>query len=223
MQNRFDLFTDFESHLLGDEKPSLYLSGLAGSELFKSSYPFTLLGDLVNIEQSPVHHPEGSVWEHTLLVVDLAAQVRPLSSEPRAFMWSALLHDLGKARTTKVRKGRITAYDHDRHGSRLAEEFLREFPVEEALVERVSRMVRWHMQILFVVKKLPFADIDRMLAEVPLGEIALLSLCDRLGRGGMDEEDIKNELGNLGYFLTKCQGGPKASLIEATAPPSLLP
>lgn len=204
MQDRHSLFINIENHLLGDKKPSLHLRRLATSEWF-GRYPFKLLADLMNIEQSPVHHPEGSVWEHTLLVVDLAAQVRPLSSEPRDLMWSALLHDLGKASTTKVRKGRITAYDHDRCGAKLAEQFLREFPVEEALIEKVSRMVRWHMQILFVVKKLPFADIDRMLAEVPLGEIALLSLCDRLGRGGMDENNIKNELKNLEYFLNECR------------------
>lgn len=222
MQNRHSLFIDMENHLLEDEKPSLHLRRLAANEWF-GSYPFKLLTDLMNIEQSPVHHPEGSVWEHTLLVVDLAAQVRSLSSEPRALMWSALLHDLGKARTTKIRKGRITAYDHDRCGARLAEEFLRQFTVEEALIVRVSRMVRWHMQILFVVKRLPFADIDRMLAEVPLGEIALLSLCDRLGRGGMDEDDIKNEIGNLEYFLNKCQGGPYASHIETTLSYQRLP
>lgn len=218
MQNRHDLFISIENHLLGDEKPSLHLRKLAaGSVLFKTSHPFKLLGDLMKIEQSPVHHPEGSVWEHTLLVVDLAAQVRPLSSNPRALMWSALLHDLGKARTTKVRKGRITAYDHDRCGARLAEEFLRKSTVEEALIKSVSRMVRWHMQILFVVKKLPFADIDRMLAEVPLGEIALLSLCDRLGRGNMDADDIRNEIGNLEYFLNKCAGSSIYS--QSPAPP----
>lgn len=218
MPDKHTLFIDFENHLLVDEIPSFYIREQAGKEWFKHIYPFTLLADLMDTEQSPVHHPEGSVWEHTLLVVDLASQIRPLSNEPRVFMWSALLHDLGKARTTKVRKGRITAYDHDRHGARLAEEFLREFPVDETLIKRVSRMVRWHMQILFVVKKLPFAEIDRMVAEVPLGEIALLSLCDRLGRGDMNEYVIKEEMGNLEYFLKKCQGSCRDRHIAETAP-----
>jgi len=211
--NRYDLLTDFENHLLKDEKPSLHLRGLSGSE-WLGSHPFTFLEELMYVEQSPVHHPEGSVWEHTLLVVDLAARMRSLSNDPRVLMWSALLHDLGKARTTKVRKGRITAYDHDRHGARLAEEFLRELPVEEALIKKVSRMVRWHMQVLFVVKKLPFADIDRMMAEVPLGEIALLSLCDRLGRGNLDEDGIKKEIENLEYFLNQCQGSPRSPTLR---------
>lgn len=218
MPDKHALFIDFENHLLLDERPSFYIREQADREWFKRIYPFALLADLMNTEQSPVHHPEGSVWEHTLLVVDLAAQIRPLSDEPRILMWSALLHDLGKAGTTKVRKGRITAYDHDRHGAGLAENFLREFPLEETFIKRVARMVRWHMQVLFVVKKLPFADIARMVAEVPLGEIALLSLCDRLGRGDMNEDAIKEEIGNLEYFLNKCQGSWRDSHIEKVAP-----
>jgi HD superfamily phosphodiesterase len=51
---------------------------------------------LKRVEQQPDHHPEGNVWEHILLVVDLAAEGRHLSEDPRVFMWSALLHDLGK-------------------------------------------------------------------------------------------------------------------------------
>lgn len=217
MQNRHCLYNSFQNHLLEDEKPSLFLRQEAGSEWFYT-HPFKLLADLMDVKQSPIHHPEGSVWEHTMLVVDLAAQMRPLSNDPRTLMWSALLHDTGKARTTKVRKGRITAYDHDRHGARLAEEFLREFPVEETMIKKVSRMVRWHMQVLFVVKKLPFADIDRMMAEVPLGEIALLSLCDRLGRGDLDEEHIKQEIENLERFLSKCQSRPKIRASKTMTP-----
>jgi len=90
--NRYDLLTDFENHLLKDEKPSLHLRGLTGSEWF-GKHPFTLLGELRYVEQSPVHHPEGSVWEHTLLVVDLAARMRSLSNDPRTLMWSAHWRD----------------------------------------------------------------------------------------------------------------------------------
>ena len=66
-------------------------------------------------------------------------------------------------------------------------------------------MVRWHMQILFVVKKLPLAQLDKMLQEVSPGEIALLSLCDRLGRGEMDASTRLHELENMKYFISRCQ------------------
>jgi tRNA nucleotidyltransferase (CCA-adding enzyme) len=80
-------FEELEQHLLEDEKPSLYLRDLAQNRWFMDSYPFSLLGDLKEVEQSPVHHPEGSVWEHTLMVVDLAAEGKGLSQDPRVFMW----------------------------------------------------------------------------------------------------------------------------------------
>jgi putative nucleotidyltransferase with HDIG domain len=173
-----------------------------------------MLGDLQKVEQPPEYHPEGNVWEHTLLVVDLAAEGRHISESPRVFMWSALLHDLGKAHTTKVRRGKITAYDHDKHGAILAADFLEEFTDDEEFVTKVSQMVRWHMQILFVVKHLPFADIDKMVTEVSLGEIALLSLCDRLGRGNMNEKTRQEEIENIKYFLQKCQQHQDEKLVK---------
>ncbi len=205
MAKKYEIFIEMEQHLLNDEKPSQYLRHLAGNRWFLETYPFTLLGDLRKIEQSPVHHPEGSVWKHTLLVVDLAAEGRQLSENPRIFMWSALLHDLGKAHTTRIRRGKITAYDHDKHGAVLAAAFLKEFTDDDEFTRKVSQMVRWHMQILFVVKQLPFADIDNMVQEVSPNEIALLSLCDRLGRGDMTENTRLTELENTKYFLQKCQ------------------
>jgi putative nucleotidyltransferase with HDIG domain len=204
MVNKQEAFTQFEEHLQNDSKPSIYFRNLADSSLFADTYPFTLLGQLRRVEQSPEHHPEGNVWEHTLLVVDHAAERRLVSEDPRVFMWSALLHDLGKARTTKVRRGRITAYDHDKLGAILAADFLREFTDDEEFIKRVAQMVRWHMQVLFVVKKLPFADIDKMVSEVSGSEIALLSLCDRLGRGNMNEATKQKEMENINYFLQKC-------------------
>ena len=65
-------------------------------------------------------------------------------------------------------------------------------------------MVRWHMQTLFVVKELPYANIKLMLSEVSLKEIALLSICDRLGRRNMAEEKIQEEKENIRIFIEKC-------------------
>ena len=109
-------YENFDNHLMNDIKPSQYFNEMRKKELLNNVYPFTLLWDLINVEQSPVHHPEGNVWIHTMLVLDNAANHRHLSEEPRVFMWSALLHDLGKATTTKIRKGKISSYDHDIEG-----------------------------------------------------------------------------------------------------------
>lgn len=173
--------------------------------LFYTAYPFTLLGDLITTEQSPIHHPEGSVWNHTMMVIDLAATKKLLSSNPKVFMWAALLHDIGKAPTTKVRNGKITSYDHDKIGETLCSDFLEEFTNDKAFIYQVSKLVRWHMQTLFVIKNMPFADIKTMLSETSIDDIALLSLCDRLGRGDLSPEKIQEEKNVISKFLEKCK------------------
>ncbi len=196
------LFLEIEEHLLKDDKPSEYFNSLVETGLFKKEYPFNLLSRLREIEQSPKHHPEGNVWNHTMLVLDNAAQVKSQSSDTRVFMWSALLHDIGKATTTKLRKGRITSYDHDKEGEKLARSFLECFTQDEEFITKVTRMVRWHMQILFVTNKLPFSDISTMKSQVDVKEIGLLGFCDRLGR--KMEQDVNKEIETMENFIRKC-------------------
>lgn len=197
-------FLEFDAHLMSDNKPSNYFAELSKTGIFVEKYPYALLGDLMKVPQSPTHHPEGSVWNHTMLVLDNAAERKQLSQNPRVLMWSALLHDLGKADTTKLRKGKITSYDHDKLGEKLSGDFLKEFTNDLEFIKQVSKLVRWHMQILFVTKGLPFAEIGRMASEVSIDEIALLGLCDRLGRGNMTVDKKLEEEKSIKIFLEKC-------------------
>ena len=205
MDNIHKLFNEFEEHLLNDDMPSEYFNNKLATGIFFEIYPFTLLGNLIKTEQEPKHHPEGNVWIHTLLVVDECAKVRAKSEDARTFMWAALLHDLGKAPTTSIRKGKITSYNHDKVGRELSIEFLQACTDDVKLIEKVSKLVRWHMQTLFVVKDLPFAEIKSMLSEVSLDEIALLSVCDRLGRGELTDKKIQEERTNIEIFIKKCK------------------
>ncbi|SDN18520.1 HDIG domain-containing metalloprotein [Acetanaerobacterium elongatum] len=193
------LFNELERHLMQDERPSEYLNNLACKPEF-TGYPFTMLQKQIATKQSPKHHPEGSVWNHTLLVVDEAAKVKRLSSNPRVFMWAALLHDIGKPSTTKVRDGKITSYDHDLIGMNLARNFLSAFSLDKVMVDAVCGLVRYHMQILFVVNGMRFADIKGMLEHTDVNEVALLGLCDRLGRLNYNRE-LEEE--NIRQFLIK--------------------
>ena len=198
-----NIFNELENHLLNDKRPSEYLNHILDSTELMDEYPLTMLSDMVDTEQSPEHHPEGNVWRHTMMVVDNAAERKWESRNPKAFMWAALLHDSGKVPTTCVRKGRITAYGHDVEGEKLAKSFLREYTDDEEFVYEVCKLVRWHMQTFFVVKNMPFADIGAMAEETSIDEVALLSLCDRLGRGGIDQEKEKVERNNVEIFLRK--------------------
>lgn len=200
MINLNQLFIEFDKHLMEDDTPSEYFDKLLDEGAFDETYPLTMLRALAKTPQSVQHHPEGDVWKHTMMVVDRAAGHRSRSKLPRVFMWAALLHDLGKPDTTRNRKGKITAYDHDKLGQKLAVQFLEQMTEDRDFVEAVSRMVRWHMQTLFVTRNMQFADIDTMLEQVQLEEIALLSLCDRLGRGEMNKKKEEEERKNIEQF-----------------------
>lgn len=181
-----ELFKEIEMHLLQDEKPSIYLNKIL-NEGKLDEYPLNFIKGLKDIEQNLKHHPEGHVWNHLMLVIDEGANNRDKSGDKRVFMWGLLLHDIGKLKTTKLRKGRWTSYDHDKVGADMAREFLEFFNQDYEFIDKVSSVVRWHMQSLFVNNKLPFGDIKSMLKEIDVEEIALISLSDRMGRGEMDQ------------------------------------
>ncbi len=195
------LYIDINKHLLEDSKPSIYLKEIYKDPLF-NQYPFNILLELEKTKQSPLHHPEGNVWNHVLLVVNQAAKVRDKSKDRRVFMWAALLHDIGKPSTTRNKKGKITSYDHDKVGENLVVEFLKQFTDDYEFIDKVAKLVRYHMQILFVVKNLPFAEIEKMVAETDYNEVALLGFCDRMGRTNSNK---KTEIENIKKFKNICK------------------
>ena len=59
---------------------------------------------LIGIPQQSVHHKEGDVWTHTLMVLDECAKVRDRAEYPLYFMLSGLVHDFGKIICTEFKK-----------------------------------------------------------------------------------------------------------------------
>ena len=194
------LYLEMEEHLLGDDRPSAFLRAVYDRPIFAHE-PFVMLYKLRGTAQSSAHHPEGNVWNHTLLVVDEAAKVKRQSKNPRPCLWAALLHDIGKAPTTRIRRGKITAYDHDKAGAKLARVFLSRFSKDGRFIDQVCGLIRYHMQVLYVVKNLRFADIAGVKRHTDPYEVALLGLCDRLGRGGSDPQ---KEREHIQQFLLAC-------------------
>ncbi len=183
--NKQELFEEIEFHLMNDDKPSLYLNKISNTPSFHA-YPFQFIYALKGVPQSPKYHPEGDAWEHTMLVIDEASKVKENSSDSKAFMWGALLHDIGKSKTTRIRKGRITSYDHDTVGAGLAELFFNEFELDPRFTQMVITLVRYHMHLLYVTKRLPYGDINGLKKQANINDIALLGWCDRMGRTNAD-------------------------------------
>lgn len=196
--NNKELFIKINEILLQNLKPSEELERLI-TEGYLDKEPFNKIKNLNNIEQNPKYHPEGSVLKHVFLVVDLASKYKKYSNDEKVFMWAALLHDIGKLTTTRVRKNKITSYNHDIEGEEIAMDILNEL-TDDDFKQKVSKLVRWHMQPLFYDKNLPFFQPQDMINDVEYKEVALLSLCDRLGRGNLDEDRIKDEKERIENF-----------------------
>ena len=197
--NNKEIFLKINEILLTSSKPSKELENLINEGYFDKE-PFNKIKKLNDIEQSQKYHHEGSVLKHVFLVVDLASEYKKYSNDEKVFMWGALLHDIGKLTTTKIRKNRITSYNHDTEGKDIAIEILDSLTDDEDFKQKVSKLVRWHMQPLFYDKNLPFFQPQDMINDVEYKEIALLSLCDRLGRGNLDEDKIKSEKERIEKF-----------------------
>lgn len=200
-----ELFNIIEKYLLEDDIPSVHLRELINEKIDNESI-FYILKVLKDVLQDPHHHPEGDVLEHTLQVIDEAAKVREQANDKRAFMWAALLHDLGKEKTTMMRKGRWTAYNHDRVGSEMVRRLLREVSHDKEFNDVVCNLTRHHMSYLYITKRLPFGDIKSMSESTDINDVALLTLCDRLGRGEISQENKEKIVQSLNDFIKVVAG-----------------
>lgn len=200
--NEKEIFLNIEERLISDDKPSIYLENALKNHNL-DNYPFSMISDLRDVDQNPKFHPEGNVFIHTMMVINQGAVNRERSRDKRVFMWALLLHDIGKKPTTKLRKGRLTSYNHDSVGAEMAREFLTYFNMEENFIDEVRGLVRWHMQSLFVTKDMKFQNIGDMLRDVDINEIFLVSLSDRLGRGNLDHIEINKTKEEVRKFKEK--------------------
>lgn len=190
--NRKELFNELNEILLKSKKPSDDFKRLILEGKF-NKYPLNKISMLQNIDQNLKYHPEGNVLNHIFLVIDNASKYKELSKDQKVFMWSAFLHDIGKLTTTKIRKGKITSYNHDIEGEVISLKILNELNDDIEFNKKVSKLVRYHMQPLFYDKNLPFFNPNQLFEETDYMEVALLSLCDRLGRGNMDKDKESEE------------------------------
>lgn len=193
------LFENIDKHLLADDKPSIYIKSILKN---LNQSPLKILTHLEKVEQSPTHHPEGNVLNHTLLVVDSASLVRKYAKDKQALMWGALLHDIGKIRATRLKKGRIVAYNHDVYGKEETEKILNSTDFfHQATKIKIINFVSFHMHSLYISKKLPFGNLNKLMDSVDLNDIILLFFSDRLGRGDFSKDAILSVCSEIDLIL----------------------
>ena len=103
------------------------------------------LAALIGCPQDPQWHPEGDVWNHTLLVLQAVAELRKNPEDVLPFMLAAICHDFGKAGCTETdSRGRITSRGHDTLTG-AAERFVCGIWNSSQLWEKVEKLIVSHM------------------------------------------------------------------------------
>lgn len=139
------VFDELCKALLKARRPSIFYRALRDMDHLKEYFPE--VEACVGVAQNPAYHPEGDVFEHTMLVLDCAAELREQAQWPLGFMVAALTHDLGKPIATQVQPdGKITAYGHEVAGLPVCERQLRRLTNQTKLIEYAKNMTWLHMR-----------------------------------------------------------------------------
>ena len=182
--------------LLQASHPSVYFRML--HKMGQLGSWFSEVEALVGVEQNPRFHPEGDVFEHTMLVLDSAASLRKQAYYPLGFMLSALCHDMGKPQTTmRLEDGRIVSHGHEDAGVEPATAFVNRVFHEKRLKLYVASMVKLHMRPGALIRAAASDKSFHKLFDESCcpADLCLLAQADGEGRAGnKSSNSVKDEL-----------------------------
>jgi poly(A) polymerase len=189
IQNQADKIAAISSERIRDELLKIFAAPHAaqGLKLLESSGLLRIilpeLQATVACEQSPEHHPEGSVFNHLLLMLSHLA----IDSAPN-LPWAVLLHDIAKPVTFSrdPENGRIHFYGHEKVGAEMAEVILGRLKFPRKDLEDIVQAVLCHMQFKDV-KEMRKSTLRRLIMRPTFPLELELHRLDCLGsRGDLD-------------------------------------
>jgi poly(A) polymerase len=115
---------------------------------------------LIGCEQPPEWHPEGDVYTHTCIMLEMLGPDAPLE-----LCLATLLHDIAKPPTqTTDPDGRIRFNGHDAMGAEMAVAILTRLKYPNAVIRDAAHMVSRHMQFMNV-QQMRKAKLKRFMSE----------------------------------------------------------
>jgi poly(A) polymerase len=141
--------TSISAERIRDELQKLFRPPYAarGLELLRQSglleHVLPELAATITCEQSPDYHPEGSVFNHLVLML----RHLPPDAAP-SLPWAVLLHDIAKPVTASSdpATGSIHFYGHEKIGAEMSETILERLRFPRKQIDEVVQAVRCHMQ-----------------------------------------------------------------------------
>ncbi|SFZ97771.1 tRNA nucleotidyltransferase [hydrothermal vent metagenome] len=183
------VYSEFKKLLLKAKKPSIGFEILRELEVLKY---FPELKALIAVPQNPKWHPEGDVWVHTLMCIDVMSSIcrsecpHPDNKKQKLkLMFAILCHDFGKPSTTAYDKvsGCIRSIGHEVAGLEPTKSFIYRLTDEHDFIKSVLPLVKYHMQpSLFFKNGSKSGAIRRLATKVNIEELVLVAKADFLGR-----------------------------------------
>jgi tRNA nucleotidyltransferase (CCA-adding enzyme) len=199
------IFEEFKKLFILSARPSIGMSLLQDM----GGLPFFApLETLETTPQDPLSHPEGSVWVHTLMSLDIMASMRCGKwREDIVWMLAMLLHDIGKPNTTFVENKLLNAPKHAEIGVEIARIWLNRLTEDKDLIERILPLIRYHGW----PRKLHRSnaserDILRLSTHVCLNDLIRVAKADFFGRCFVGEIPERFEAGEWLYERANALG-----------------
>lgn len=201
------VFLEWKKMILFGKSPSL---GLRFLEKCGWTKFFPEIHALIACNQDPYWHPEGSVFNHTCLALDLFASDRVGDhTEDLIVGFAILCHDFGKPVVTTRDDSGVHHYGHDVAGLPQMESFLKRMRAPNWIIEGVRPLVRYHMHLRD--NRSEFSQKAGLLKLAnKVGRMdRLLRICtyDQHGRGGVwgDPRSKEYELPVIEHAKKVCQ------------------
>ena len=170
---------------------------MAATDILK--YILPEVDGMHGVSQPPRFHPEGDVWEHTMIMLDTLARETSPNTDP-ALAWSALLHDVGKPISRTEDETGVHFYGHVQQGELISGNVLQRLKFSNALRETVIGLIHHHMDFMNVQKMRP-ARLKRFLRTPEFNLHLELHRLDCLASHGMLDyyEFCRSRLQNMDH------------------------
>jgi len=184
------VYEEWKKLLLKSEKPSQGFERMKELGIIEKYFPE--LQALIAVPQSKKWHPEGDVWNHTMMCVDVMSKQRrsgcphPDNDKQKTlkFMFAILCHDLGKPLTTTVDdEGNVRAIGHEGAGLEPSKTLMYRLMDEHDFITALMPLVEHHLKpSQFYAGKAKASAIRRLATKVNIEELVLVARADFLGR-----------------------------------------
>ncbi len=176
------VYEEFKKLLLKSPQPSKGFVLMRELGIIKKYYPE--LDVIIDVPQSPIWHPEGDVWTHTMMTVDKMVTLK-IGKEKHdlKMMFSILCHDLGKATHTQIQAYKISAIGHEKAGIEPTKSFLYRLTNEHDFIDSILPLVLYHLApSIYYRGGAKNSTIRKLSTKVNIEELVMVARADFLGR-----------------------------------------